>query len=106
MGDDSEKDITRKRRDALSSFADRGGCVGSPPGSFYPGTDSPGFAQKEREAKAVCGRCPVRRECLTYALDYGESFGIWGGYGERGRRRLRRRIERGNYTIEDALKDG
>lgn len=49
-----------------------------------------------REAKLVCnggpGRepCPVREQCLQYALDHDERFGIWGGYSERERRALRR----------------
>lgn len=43
-----------------------------------------------REAKAVCLACPVRPECLDWALDNGEMFGIWGGLTERERRRLRR----------------
>jgi WhiB family redox-sensing transcriptional regulator len=32
----------------------------------------------------------VRGDCLEYALDNGEKFGIWGGMSERERRRLRR----------------
>jgi WhiB family redox-sensing transcriptional regulator len=32
----------------------------------------------------------VREDCLEYALDNGEKFGIWGGMSERERRRLRR----------------
>jgi WhiB family redox-sensing transcriptional regulator len=32
----------------------------------------------------------VRDECLEFALDNGEKFGIWGGMSERERRRLRR----------------
>jgi len=43
-----------------------------------------------REAKEVCRGCVVRLECLEYALDNGEKFGIWGGLSERERRRLRR----------------
>jgi hypothetical protein len=42
-------------------------------------------------AKQVCAPCPVRVECLEYALDGGEAFGIWGGTSERERRRIRRR---------------
>lgn len=42
-----------------------------------------------REAKAVCRSCPVREDCLEYALATGEKFGIWGGLGERERRRIR-----------------
>lgn len=43
-----------------------------------------------REAKGVCGRCPVRAECLAYALEHDERFGVWGGMSERERRRLLR----------------
>ncbi len=43
-----------------------------------------------REAKKVCLGCPVRLECLQYALDRDERFGIWGGLSERERRRLKR----------------
>lgn len=42
-----------------------------------------------RDAKKVCARCPVRKDCLDAALSNGESFGIWGGYTEHERRKLR-----------------
>ena len=45
------------------------------------------------EAKAVCMSCAVRAECLEFALQNVEKFGVWGGTSERERRRLRR--ERG-----------
>lgn len=41
-----------------------------------------------KPAKDICSRCLVRAECLEYALDVGERFGIWGGASERDRRRL------------------
>ena len=34
--------------------------------------------------------CVVREDCLEYALQNGEKFGIWGGMSERERRRIRR----------------
>lgn len=40
-------------------------------------------------AKKVCKACPVRQECLEYALDHAELEGLWGGVGERMRRKLR-----------------
>ena len=43
-----------------------------------------------REAKKVCMACEVRVECLDYALENDERFGIWGGLSERERRRLKK----------------
>ena len=44
-----------------------------------------------RDAKKICGSCEVRSECLEYALENDERFGIWGGLSERERRKLRKR---------------
>lgn len=41
-------------------------------------------------AKEVCGGCPVRDHCLTWALDHPEERGVWGGTTDRERRHLRR----------------
>jgi WhiB family redox-sensing transcriptional regulator len=51
------------------------------------------FAEKggsAKDAKKTCRACPVRAECLEYALAHGERFGIWGGESERDRRRMKR----------------
>jgi WhiB family redox-sensing transcriptional regulator len=45
-----------------------------------------------REAKQLCTRCPVRAECLAYALANDERFGVWGGASERDRRRMTRPV--------------
>ncbi len=62
-----------------------GACRGSDPNLFFPER-----GESVKEAKAVCARCPVRPECLEYALANQEKFGIWGGLSERERRQLRR----------------
>lgn len=36
-----------------------------------------GSAQKE--AKAICAACPVKRECRAYAEKSKSYYGIWGG---------------------------
>ena len=41
-------------------------------------------------AKAICDSCPLKIECLEYALTRGE-IGIWGGTTEEQRNSLRRR---------------
>lgn len=35
-------------------------------------------AELER-AKALCGGCPIRAECLAGALEREEPWGVWGG---------------------------
>lgn len=39
-------------------------------------------------AKQVCAGCPVRVECLEYAIARSERFGVWGGLSPRERRVL------------------
>jgi WhiB family redox-sensing transcriptional regulator len=43
-------------------------------------------------AKQVCAECPVRSECLQYALEENIDHGVWGGASERQRRKMRREI--------------
>jgi WhiB family redox-sensing transcriptional regulator len=66
-------------------------CASTDPKLFYP---EKGDAATERAARAVCSGCPVRDECLTYALDHREVFGIWGGKSTNERRRLQRQRRR------------
>ena len=49
----------------------------------------PGLAQLEA-AKAVCARCDVRAECLSFATATVQDHGVWGGTSEEERRAARR----------------
>jgi WhiB family redox-sensing transcriptional regulator len=60
-------------------------CAQTDPEAFFPEKGG-----STREAKAVCGRCTVSAECLDYALENQERYGIWGGHSERERRKLAR----------------
>ncbi len=66
-------------------WKDQALCAQTDPEAFFP--DKGGST---REAKRVCRSCEVRAECLEYALEHDERFGIWGGMSERERRRLKR----------------
>jgi WhiB family transcriptional regulator, redox-sensing transcriptional regulator len=68
------------------SWMDEALCAETDPEAFFPERGG-----STREAKRVCNGCPVRAECLEYALTNDERFGVWGGLSERERRRLRRR---------------
>lgn len=51
----------------------------------------PADARSSRAAKIVCGGCPVREECLEYALATDPPLkGIFGGMTEQERRAIRR----------------
>jgi WhiB family redox-sensing transcriptional regulator len=51
----------------------------------------PQRGESTKAARALCSGCPVRAECLEYALQNREQFGIWGGTSERERRMLRKK---------------
>jgi WhiB family redox-sensing transcriptional regulator len=51
----------------------------------------PDKGESTRAPKSICAACPVRNECLEYALTHNERYGVWGGLSERERRQLRRR---------------
>jgi WhiB family transcriptional regulator, redox-sensing transcriptional regulator len=40
------------------------------------------------EAIAICATCPVRDDCLTFAVHTGQQYGIWGGQPQQTIRRL------------------
>ena len=68
----------------------RARCRDVDPELFFPvGTTGPAEAQVQ-SAKAICALCPVRDECLQWALDTAQDAGVWGGLSEEERRALRR----------------
>lgn len=66
-------------------WAEQARCLHADPEIFFPEKGG-----STREAKRLCAECDVRAECLEYALDNDERFGVWGGLSERERRKLRR----------------
>ncbi len=66
-------------------WADDARCLQADPEIFFPEKGG-----STREAKRICVDCPVRGDCLAYALENDERFGIWGGLSERERRKLKR----------------
>lgn len=55
---------------------------------FFPVGTSASALNQEAAAKRICGICPVRAECLEWALETGQYTGVWGGLSERERREL------------------
>ncbi len=76
--DDTEEGALSWQTDAL--------CAQTDPEAFFPEKGG-----STRDAKRICASCQVSAECLEYALQNDERFGIWGGLSERERRKLKRR---------------
>jgi WhiB family transcriptional regulator, redox-sensing transcriptional regulator len=77
--------------DNLAEWWTLAACQSADPDLFFPISGSgPARVQVER-AKAVCAGCPVRSDCLRYALAAGPLQGVWGGLTEEERRLLRQR---------------
>lgn len=60
-------------------------CAETDPEAFFPEKGG-----STRDAKKVCAGCFVREQCLEYALENDERFGIWAGLSERERYRMKR----------------
>ena len=66
-------------------WQERALCAQTDPEAFFPEKGG-----STREAKKICTGCEVKGECLEYALEHDERFGIWGGLSERERRKLKK----------------
>jgi hypothetical protein len=88
-----------------------------PPGGWknakclgFPSTqDSDPFFDEEDNTEAMnfCnGRsdgiiCPIRHECLIFALVNNERYGVWGGMSETGRKAVRRKYPPRNRKVRE-----
>jgi WhiB family redox-sensing transcriptional regulator len=66
-------------------WQDRSFCAETDPEAFFPEKGEP-----SRPAKRICRACEVTAECLAWALDNSQRFGIWGGLSPEERLRLAR----------------
>ncbi len=76
-----------------AEWRDRAACLSFPSILFFGVDDNETPVERrgrEERAKEVCAICPVRKECLEYALATKEPYGIWGGLNEPERRALLR----------------
>lgn len=54
-----------------------------------------------KDAKSICLGCDVRAQCLAYALERNEVFGIWGGLTYPQRRDLKKLAAAATAPSED-----
>ena len=81
-----------------TNWVDRALCSQIDPEIWFPE-----IRQSNRAAKLICGspeapNCPVREECLEYALRTDQRYGVWGGLSEMERREVRRGRQHGPFV--------
>jgi WhiB family redox-sensing transcriptional regulator len=63
-------------------------CAQTDPDLFFPDGVGMQVTAAVKQAKQVCGRCPIRRGCLSWALDTRQPTGVWGGLDVHERRQV------------------
>lgn len=66
-------------------WMDEAACKGSSEFFYADSTDKKENTKKESQAKIICKKCPVSAECLLFAIENDESFGIWGSFAPKER---------------------
>jgi WhiB family transcriptional regulator, redox-sensing transcriptional regulator len=64
-------------------------CVGQKPEWWFPERGQNDILDL---ALSICSQCPIKTECLAFAICTGEDEGIWGGTTGRERRKNRKRL--------------
>ncbi len=86
---------------ASNDWRHRAACRDDDGELFFPiGNTGPALLQIE-EAKAVCRRCDVSDQCLSWALETNQDAGVWGSMSEDERKALKRRVSRSRARIRD-----
>ncbi len=73
-------------------------CKGPYAELFYPPNTTERREEKsnrESDAKSICAECTVKSDCLEYAIEINETYGIWGGLNELERKVFTERRRRG-----------
>lgn len=95
----STQEVHSPTPDVTGDWEDRAQCRGGDGEIFF----TPGASQEFR-AKAVCRSCPVRFECLAYALKHRVEHGVWGGLTDRERRKILNRTHPLAWDPETAMR--
>ena len=62
-----------------ATFPEGGNCYRTEDPGFFPSTEDPDHPAVRAVKDFYCHNCPVRDECLQWALDTQSDWGIFGG---------------------------
>jgi WhiB family redox-sensing transcriptional regulator len=71
--------------DNRQDWKDDAACTGMDYDTFFPAV---GYNQHDLHARTICNKCPVKQECLMFAVNNRIHYGIWGGRTPIQRRRI------------------
>jgi len=72
------------KEDDTNSWRNKASCLGAPTEFFFPAS-----RETSDYGKEICAACPVREECLDYAIENKRHFGVWGGTDANRREKIR-----------------
>lgn len=76
---------SRRNDTSNQTWMDDASCAQIAPDDWFPEK-----GELSKEVRRICAACPVRLQCLEYALRNEEQFGIWGGHSAVELRKLRK----------------
>lgn len=62
-----------------SNWRAESACLNTDPDVFFPVAVGTAAGKLVTRALRICDGCPVKQQCLDYAMRSGEKDGIWGG---------------------------
>ena len=81
--------MTVRTAPRATAWLDEAACRGAVTDVFFPTSEA-----ATGPATAICAACPVRGECLEYAIATRQPEGVWGGLTPVERHRLLRRRQK------------
>lgn len=94
-----QQPLARVPMDTVWTWQEHAACQGVDQRLFFHPQNERGNLrrQRDRAAKSICARCPVRIECADYAVRAHEPYGVWGGLTEEDRAAIYGRIDVRKY---------
>lgn len=104
---DSERYVSFSLTDLWPSWQREGRCFGVGSNYFFGDEkQQPTMSIKQvRQASKLCDVCPVYRECLRWALENNEEYGVWAGTSGRTRRKIQKVLGTGQATVDQVIED-
>ena len=69
-------------------WQNRAACLSEDPDLFFPIGSTGDAVPQIAAAKSICAACPVLAQCLDFALEARQDYGVWGGLTEADREAL------------------